>query len=87
MSKQIELLSPPTNYAVVQLPERNFPGVVVQGDTLNALMRQTKRMSKLLSAGQVDELAAELLDMSEQLSEAVTQYESICGARGLPLPY
>ena len=29
-----ELLTPAHNYAVVQLPERQYPGVVVQGDSL-----------------------------------------------------
>lgn len=87
MSEQVELLSRPVNYAVVQLPERNFPGVVVQGDTLNALVQQLERMAGLLAASQVDELAAEIADMREQLLGAVTHYESVCVARGIALPY
>jgi hypothetical protein len=87
MSEQVELLSRPVNYAVVQLPERNFPGVVVQGDTLNALVRRLERMSQLLAASELDELAAEIEDMREQLSGAVTHYESVCAARGIALPY
>jgi hypothetical protein len=34
MANSVELLSRPVNFAVVQLAERKFPGVVVQGDTL-----------------------------------------------------
>jgi hypothetical protein len=44
-----QLLSPATNSAVVHLPGRRFPGVVVQGDTLNGLVRNLKDMSRLLN--------------------------------------
>ena len=37
MSDFAEVRSEPTNYAVVQLPGRQFPGVVFQGDTLHVL--------------------------------------------------
>jgi hypothetical protein len=33
-----KLLSEPKNYAIVQLPQRRFPGVVFQGDSLNILI-------------------------------------------------
>ncbi|MEG3086754.1 DUF6959 family protein [Sphingomonas sp. PB4P5] len=34
----LKLLSEPSNYAVVQLPGRPFPGVVFQADSLQALI-------------------------------------------------
>ncbi len=87
MSEQVELLSRPSNFAVVQLPGRNFPGVVVQGDTLNALVRQLQKISELLMANEVDELASEVEDMREQLLGAIAHYESVCTTRGIALPY
>ena len=87
MNEQVELLSRPVNYAVVQLPGRNFPGVVVQGDTLNSLVRQLARISELLTTNQTDELAAEVEEMREELSGAVAHYESVCVTRGIALPY
>jgi len=87
MSGHVELLSRQTNFAIVQLPERNYPGVVVQGDTLNALVRSMERMAKLLEANQVVDLAAEIEDVREQLSEALTHYEAVCAARRISLPY
>jgi hypothetical protein len=33
-------LSDATNYAVVQLPGRAFPGVVIQGDSLHSLIAE-----------------------------------------------
>ena len=34
----VKLLSEPTNYAVVHLPGRAFPGVVFQGDSLDGII-------------------------------------------------
>jgi predicted RNase H-like HicB family nuclease len=87
MNSQVELLSQPVNYAVVQLPERKFPGVVVQGDTLNSLVDQLDRMLKLLHENRDSELAAELMDMREQLGGSLAQYEKVCAALGRDLPY
>lgn len=87
MSDQVELLSRPVNYAVVQLPERKFPGVVVQGDTLNSLVKRLERMSGLLAAEEIEELTAEIESMREELFGAITHYESICAARRIALPY
>lgn len=40
-----------------------------------------------LDARDLDELAAELLDMKEQLGDALRHYETICAKRGISLPY
>ena len=87
MSQAVQLLSRPTNFAVVQLPDRLHPGVVVQGDTLNGIVNQLSRMSELLLTNQVDELSAELADLTETFLDARRHYESTCGARGIALPY
>jgi hypothetical protein len=87
MSKVVELLSRPINFAIVQLPERSFPGVVVQGDTLNGLVNQLTKMGMLLTSKQLGELSDEIEDMREQLGEALAHYESVCAARGIELPY
>lgn len=84
---QADLLSPPINYAVVQLPERKFPGVVVQGDTLHILQKQAVQMGQLLSAMDLAELAIEIEDLKEQLSDALAHFERVCGDRGIALPY
>ena len=76
------LLTEATNYAVVQLPGRKFPGVVVQGDSLNNLV-------SLLEAALADE--SERLDLIEEtldiLRGARNRYEATCSAAGIALPY
>jgi len=82
-----DLLSRPINFAVVQLPERNYPGVVVQGDTLHSLQKQLELMRRLLETKELEGLADEIEDLHMRLSEALTHYEHICSERGISLPY
>lgn len=87
MTSQVELLSRPINFAIVQLLERNSPGVVVQGDTLYSLVRQIDEMGRLLVAGELEDLAAEIDDLKGLLAEVLTHYEKVCAERGITLPY
>lgn len=77
------LLSPPVNFAVVQLPERQYPGVVVQGDTLSGLVSQLGRMKSFLEDGDLDEVAREIEEMGELLSGALGSYQKICAEHSI----
>ena len=87
MTEFAELLSKPTNYAVVQLPGRKFPGVVFQGDSLHALIANLSRMQAEAAKHGDDELNAGFEELSETLGEVIGHYESICQSRGISLPY
>ena len=79
-----ELLSAPTNFAVVQLPTRQFPGVVILGDTLNSAVLSLQSIRDELSN---DELIAELDMVLDQLLAARTHYEKVCQSKSIELPY
>jgi len=83
MTDTAKLLSPPVNFAVVQLPERQYPGVIVQGDTLAGLVAQLGRMKLLLDAGDTEEVVAEIEEMKDQLSGALSYYEKICAEHSI----
>ena len=87
MTDQVTLLSRPANFAVVQLTERKFPGVVVQGDTLNALVNRLHQLALLLDSGELEDLRDGIADMKEVLAEARTHYEAVCSEYGIALPY
>ena len=44
-----EVLDSTTNRAVVQLPNRQFPGSVIQGDTLFSLLRELRQARELVN--------------------------------------
>jgi hypothetical protein len=87
MTKKVELLSAPHNFAVVQLPDRSYPGVVVQGDTLNAMRQQMAKIIRLLNAGELDELSDEVRELNEQILDVLVHFEQVCESRGIKLPY
>lgn len=87
MSKKAELLGRPVNSAAVQLPERKYPGVVVQGDMLNSLVRRLEEMGNLAKTKQLEDLETEIEEMREQLSSARDYYEVICAEHRVELPY
>jgi hypothetical protein len=88
MTKHATLLTEPHNYAVVQLPERNFPGVVFQGDSLHNLLRQITEIRALAVRGtEREELLAELDDLYALFRDLEYGYAKVCSAHGIDLPY
>lgn len=73
-----KLLGPAANFAVVQLPGRRYPGVIVQGDTLKGIVEQLTRMKELLALRQLETLTEEIDELSDQLSQALSYYQKIC---------
>jgi hypothetical protein len=87
MHEHAELLSPPANFAVVQLPGRKFPGVVFQGDSLYMLMKNLHEMGEAAAKHADEKLNADFEEVVEMLDEVVRHYESVCRIRCIPLPY
>jgi hypothetical protein len=87
MTTEVNLLSRPINFAVVQLTGRKFPGVVVQGDTLHSLLKRVDELTRLLKSGKTSEVSDGLEDIRDQLMEAMKHYESVCADRGISLPF
>jgi hypothetical protein len=66
--RDVRVLSDATNYVVVHVEGRRFPGLVVQGDRLREWLR-------LARAG--DPMSVDLL--ADELTTSVEEYERICG--------
>ena len=82
-----KLLTDPTNYAVVQLPDRKFPGVVFQGDSIHALKSQIQNALNAARKYADDDLNAELEDALALLSTVETKLRTICEREGIHLPF
>jgi hypothetical protein len=64
--------------------------VVIQGDTLNGLVRRLEEMGNLVESKQPDDLedlAAEIQMLWEQLSAARVSCNATCAGLGIELPY
>jgi len=85
---QVDVLSDATNKAVLRLPSREFPGVLIQGDTLKQLHRLSHALQQGLSLkDEDDELRATAEDLHRRLSNFVAHYEVVLMDNGVPLPY
>lgn len=83
----IELISEATNASVVRLPQRRFPGIVIQGDSLAVLVATTERVTSALRCKDVEEALDELRELTEMLGAYQREYENALVAEGLELPY
>jgi len=80
----VKLLSEPTNYAVVQLPGRAFPGVVFQGDSLDSFIAD---LEEAIRTNDPDEKTITLRDVIERLRGVQAHYEAVLSREGIELPY
>jgi hypothetical protein len=67
----LRVLSSVTNFAVVQLPGRKYPGLVVQGDRL-------REWVELIRAGDSNSLEA----LTESLTMSLNEYERVSREHG-----
>lgn len=74
-----ELLSSGHNYAVVQLPERRYPGVVVQGDSLAIICE----LLDAAVAGDADAVA----EVKADLDEVLRWYLAVLEQRSIDPPF
>ncbi len=78
------LLSEPTNHAVFQLPQREFPGVVFQGDSLHALRQE---LHALCSIEDPAELRSEAAVLAKSLDDILSWYVDVVARQGGSLPF
>jgi len=85
----LNVLSEQSNHAVVQLPARQFPGAVVQGDSLAILCSEAKEISqRLQQIGCTDEELLYLVqEHQEKLLARLLHYQEVLTAHDIPLPY
>jgi len=83
----LEVLTDLSNYAIVRMPGRNYPGCVIQGDSLSILLRHAERAHPLALATGNQELIDEVESLREALEDRLTHYESVITAHGYNIPY
>jgi hypothetical protein len=84
---EVEAISEATNAAVVRLPYRNYPGILIQGDSLAGLTNTARRAREAVNAGRPEEASDELAELCELLDAYREEYERAVCAAGLELPY
>ena len=87
MPDEVKLLSEPTNYAVVQLPGRKFPGVVFQGDSVHGILSRLEKARLLADGAAGDDMRVLLDDLIEIFVGVQHRFEEVSLGAGLTFPY
>jgi hypothetical protein len=83
-TEPVEIYSDASNAAVMRHPGRQFPGVLIQGDTLSILVKQ---IESIRSLNDPQEAAEELADVYEHLNELLQHYKSVLKSHAIRLPF
>jgi len=83
----VEIYSDATNAAVVRHPNRSFPGVLIQGDTLHTMHVRACVALQAHAAGNHVEAIEELEELRDHLAELCLHYKRTLVEHGIRLPY
>jgi hypothetical protein len=86
----LEVYATDSNYAVVKPPGRQFPGAVMQGDSLRQLCGLAVGIAKLFrDSGPTDdpEVLGGVQELTELLVGRLLHYQRVLVAHGIELPY
>lgn len=84
---EFEVFDPTSNAVVARSPDREFPGVLIQGDTLRVLFDDLLELAGLLEDGGCDEALEVSQGLAEQVGELLRHYEKVLKSSGVSLPY
>ncbi|WP_217179547.1 hypothetical protein [Streptomyces sp. AC495_CC817] len=84
---EAELFTDPGNDAVVRLPPRRFPGVLIQGDSLSIIRADVAEIVAACDQGDIGEAREAAALVLAHLDELLARYGTALEANGIPLPY
>lgn len=81
----VEIYSDASNMAVMRHPGRNFPGMLIQGDTLYNLCKTAESLCS--SLGKNPEARELALGLREELQDRLDHYKAVLTQHGISLPF
>jgi hypothetical protein len=86
-SEPVEIYSDASNAAVMRHPERRFPGVLVQGDTLYGLCQTLDVVCEEAQGTLSEDGYAKLNAARNHLWSLMLHYKGVLAEHHLPLPF
>ncbi len=84
---EAELFTDGGNNAVVRLPGRRFPGVLIQGDTLANLRAGLAEVQEACTGGNLEEASESVAFVLRDPDSLLEHYIRALGAHGMQLPF
>ena len=85
--KELEVFSEASNAAIVRMPGRRFPGLVIQGDTFRNWLTTARVFRTRAQELKDDELLADSEEFLAVLTNLLHHYEKVLSAHKMDLPY
>ena len=85
--ERVECFSDNSNAAVIRAFGRNYPGVLIQGDSLYNLCQFASKVVLELNKGNSAEAQDIAMELSEMLEAYKKHYEAVLLDAGTELPY
>ena len=86
-TKPVEIYSEDSNFAIIRVPSRRFPGCVVQGDSLSILLGNAKTVWEKVKDSRDEDLVGSAQELVESLRARLDYYERVLTEHGIDLPY
>ncbi|MFK4224104.1 DUF6959 family protein [Streptomyces sp. NPDC019890] len=84
---EVELLTDAGNNAVVRLPGRRFPGLLIQGDSLSILRGDVAEVVEAFDQGDVDAARETAGLLLADIDALLTRYSAALDAHEIARPY
>lgn len=85
--QEFELLSSASNAVVARHPGREFPGILLQGDTLRTFLDDIEELSEEVTEGNLEQAKEICKALQERFIEILSHYEHVLDQYGQGLPY
>ena len=84
---EFEVYGQDVNAAVIKMPSRKYPGILVQGDSLHNMLTLIKAAEAALAAGNSEEAKDVLQEVREVISGYEVAYTNALAEHRVPPPF
>ena len=84
---ELEVYSQSIDRGILRMQSQNFPGLVLQGETLCSLLKLAKFTHEKSRNTADTELINTSRELMETIQKLVSHYEATLGRHNIPLPY
>ena len=84
---KVEIYSDQTNSAVIRHPDRNFPGTLIQGDTLHSYCRELDEAIRSLDSGNSADARDSINEIRNALWSHLSHYKKTLIEHNIDIPF